>query len=104
MTPKANFIEHEVPFPICARHEMKVFMLATRNWLIDHVDLHATNMDVTIACVINKMLVGPIPLGFMSLRLMPLGLVSLGFMPLAFITLMFMWIRLMSYKSCDSIK
>jgi len=25
---------------------MKVFMLATRNWLIDHVDLHATNMPM----------------------------------------------------------
>jgi hypothetical protein len=50
------------------------------------------------------MLVGPIPLGFMSLRLMRLGLVSLGFMPLTLITLMFMWIRLMSYNSCDSIK
>jgi hypothetical protein len=43
-----------------------------------------------MASVINKMLVGPIPLGFMSLRLMPLRLVSLGFMPLALITLMFM--------------
>jgi hypothetical protein len=56
-----------------------------------------------MASVINKMLVGPIPLGFMSLRLMPLRLVSLGFMPLALITLMFVWIRLMSYNSCDSI-
>ncbi len=50
------------------------------------------------------MLVGPIPLRFMSLRLMPLRLVSLGFMPLAFITLMFMWIRPMLNNSCDSIK
>jgi hypothetical protein len=50
------------------------------------------------------MLVGPIPLGFMSLTLMPLGLVSLGFTPLAFITLMFMWIRPMLDNPCDSIK
>ncbi len=84
-------------------------MLATRNWLIDHVDLHVTNMDVTMACgtnmdVTNKMLVRLIPLGFMSLRLMPLGLVLLGFTPLTFITLMLMWIKPMSNNSCDSIK
>jgi hypothetical protein len=36
---------------ICARHKIKVFLLTTRNWLIDHVDLHDINMDATKACV-----------------------------------------------------
>jgi hypothetical protein len=32
---------------ICARHEIKVFVLTTRDWLIDHIDLRVINMDAT---------------------------------------------------------
>jgi hypothetical protein len=45
---KRPIVEHEVPFPICVKHEMKVFMLATRNWLIGHVDLNVINMLVSV--------------------------------------------------------
>jgi hypothetical protein len=113
---------------ICARHKIKVFVLTTINWLIDHVYLHATkacvcNMDVsrvysTKAYVIKVFVmkacatrfyatrfVSPrlMPLGFVSLRFMPLGLVSRRLVPWGPISPMFMSLKLKSNNSWNPI-